>query len=150
VIQVVHFNTDANVPSPLDSNGNVIPDSLQGGLDTDNEGILDRIDLYSYDDTTSDRAETHRDSDNDAVANNIALDSDNDGVPDATEAGDWNLDTPPVSCANENPTDGRPNYLDIDSDDDEVADGQEVDAGMDICNGDSDGDGIRDLLEWAF
>ncbi|MCK5808137.1 VWA domain-containing protein, partial [bacterium] len=46
--------------------------------------------------------------------------------------------------------DGKPNFLDADSDNDGLVDGKELDAGTDPFNPDSDGDGTDDFTEVTF
>ena len=86
----------------------------------------------------------------------LDADSDNDGHPDAEEAGDDNLDTPPLNTDEGHPTrsDDIPNYIDDDSDGDEVLDitdncilvenadqlDQDMDGAGDICENNIDGD----------
>jgi hypothetical protein len=104
-------------------------------------------------------------------------DSDGDGLPDAVEAGDADLATPPVDTdldgtpdfqdtdadndgfddADEGPgdpdMDGIPNYADTDSDGDFIRDDQEgtadpdMDLSPNLLDPDSDGDGVADADE---
>jgi hypothetical protein len=84
---------------------------------------------------------------------------DGDGVPDKVEAGDDKLYTPPV----DSDSDGQPDYLDTDSDNDSIEDGIEEfgdangdgipdpdadgDGTPNRLDDDSDGDGILDIVE---
>ncbi len=133
-------------------------------VDTDGDGTPDYRDLDSDNDTILDRHEGAGDIDRDGIPNFRDLDSDGDGIEDAVEAGDGNLDTPPAACPNEvDPTtcnaagtecevgpDELPDFLDFDSDNDGLGDGEERAIGTDPCNVDSDGDGQSDLAEGAY
>jgi hypothetical protein len=124
------------------------PNALQPA-DTDNDGVPDFRDTDSDDDTVLDYDETQADYDSDGQPNYQDLDSDGDCVTDRLEK----RGTPPAD------TDGdhHPDFLDRDSDDDGVLDVAE-DAN---CNGmrdgnesnavlgDTDGDGVSDLIEVA-
>ncbi|HLF40200.1 MAG TPA: hypothetical protein VI854_01870 [Acidimicrobiia bacterium] len=86
-------------------------------LDTDGDGLSDKVEGGPGVDTDGDGTPDFKD-----------LDSDNDGIPDATEGG---ADTD---------GDGTPDFRDLDSDNDGVPDATEGD-------GDSDGDGIPDFQD---
>jgi hypothetical protein len=60
----------------------------------------------------------NRDTDQDGIADYKDTDSDNDGVPDAVEAGDGAVETPPFDTDG----DGIPDFCDMDSDNDGVND----------------------------
>jgi hypothetical protein len=91
------------------------------------------------------------DTDGDGLPNFRDLDSDGDCIPDAVEAGDTNLMTLPVDTDN----DGTPDFEDLDSDNDGLVDAKEdlnCNGVVDACEtnrlaGDTDGDGISDLIE---
>jgi hypothetical protein len=143
----------------LDDDGDTLLDTYEIGpspdmpLDSDSDGTPDFQDFDSDNDTISDFHERASDPDMDEIPAYVDDDSDGDCIPDALEAGDADLATPPVD------TDGdtRPDFLDIDSDNDGLTDGAE-DAN---CNGivddgetsatsdDTDGDGVSDLVEVA-
>jgi hypothetical protein len=114
--------------SYVDSDGDTIPDSIEG---TD-------------------------DFDGDTVPNHLDDDSDGDTIPDSVEAGDDDLCTHPANSdwghdSEGNPTgDDRPDFLDVDSDNDGLTDAQERELGTDPTNKDTDGDGVTDLGEVAF
>ena len=120
-------NPDATAPDamvvgpPPDADGDTISDATEGTADTDGDGTLDSADA----------------------------DSDDDGIPDATEAGDTDVATPPIDTDG----DGTPDYRDADSDDDGIPDLIEGTADTDgdmipnARDADSDGDGIPDLVE---
>ena len=140
-----------------DDDGDGIPDIVELGddplnpVDTDGDGVPDFQDLDSDGDTIWDSEEGDGDADGDGIPNFRDLDSDGDCIPDSIEAGDGDPRTPPVDTDK----DGIPDYLDIDSDDDGVPDGQEdancngvLDSGeSDPTKGDTDGDGVSDLVE---
>ena len=124
------------------------PNALDA-LDTDNDGTPDYRDTDSDDDTILDVEETNADYDSDATGNYQDLDSDGDCVSDRLEK----RGTPTADTD----MDGRPDFLDRDADDDGVLDVTE-DAncnGMrdgnesDPMKGDTDMDGVSDLIEVA-
>jgi hypothetical protein len=103
----------------------------EGELDSDGDGIADRI-------------ESDNDVDGDGTPNRLDADSDGDGVPDTTESRTGN----PCAPANSD-TDETPDYLDLDSDDDGLSDADEARLGTSPTNIDTDGDGVTDLAEQA-
>ncbi len=133
--------TGASNPYDVDSDGDGIPDSIEGTRDTDGDGTPDYKDLDSDGDGISDAIEGSADADGDGIPNYRDLDSDGDGIPDATEG---IVDTD---------TDGRPNFLDTDSDGDGIPDATEGATDTDgdgvpnYLDLDSDGDGIPDSVE---
>ncbi len=120
-------------------------------VDTDGDGTPDHLDVDSDGDSIADRHETNQDRDGDGLANVRDLDSDKDGIPDAIEAGDASIDTPPVDTD----SDFIPDFLDPDSDGDFIPDGQEDKNGNGVVDpgessptsSDTDGDGTPDLVE---
>ncbi len=144
----------------------IMPGGASAPTDTDGDGVADWRDTDSDNDTISDRDEGVSDRDRDGVGNLRDLDSDGDSpddrltLSDAREAGDADLGTRPVECATEldartlDPTaprrDGIADWLDTDSDNDGLSDGEEVTAGTRVCNPDSDGDGQGDAVETAW
>ena len=104
-------------PPPTDADGDTIADSLEGAVDTDGDGTPDREDL----------------------------DSDEDSIPDAEEAGDDDLITPPVDTDG----DGIFDFRDPDSDDDGLSDEEEAALGTGVRDPDTDDDGASDLVEHA-
>ncbi|MEO0322409.1 MAG: hypothetical protein AAF447_05605 [Myxococcota bacterium] len=135
-----------------DDDGDGIPDVVELGpnpvfpRDTDADGIPDFRDVDSDGDSIRDADEFNErtpDADGDGTPNELDLDSDSDGVPDAVEAGDADLDTPPVD------TDGDfiPDFLDLDSDNDGVPDSAENRVGSSPVRADTDGDGEGDSPE---
>jgi hypothetical protein len=123
-----------------DSDGDGIPDSVEGDADPDGDGLGNSEDLDSDGDGIPDSVEGTEDSDGDGIPNYLDLDSDDDGILDGNEGWD-DIDG-----------DGIPNYLDTDSDGDGIPDGSDPDFdgdgidNTDEAPGDSDGDGVND---WA-
>jgi large repetitive protein len=103
-----NLKSDDNMPPNIDTDGDGIPDYVEGTGDADGDGIPNYLDL----------------------------DSDGDGIPDSVEAGDADLNTPPVDTDG----DGTPDYLDLDSDNDGLTDAIEG-------NVDTDGDGVADFRD---
>ncbi len=157
------------IPDALDPDldGDGIPNHVEcatgaGCPDTDRDGTTDVRDDDSDGDTILDSDEGSRDPDMDGLPNFQDLDSDGDAVMDAEEAGDGMLATPPPQCPSEidptmiaSPTpalmpDGLADYVDTDSDNDGLGDGDEQRVGTDPCNVDTDHDGVGDLAEGAY
>jgi len=153
-----------------DLDGDGISNALERGMgatpvDTDADGIPDLQDLDSDGDTILDETEGGMDLDEDGTPNFRDLDADGDGMSDSLEAGDGELATPPRVCDQEvspitrtplnedgssYPGDGFSNFIDTDSDNDGLSDGQEQAVGSDPCRFDSDDDGVDDLFEGAY
>ncbi|WP_118951449.1 Ig-like domain-containing protein [Taibaiella helva] len=146
--------------------------------DYDKDGIPDGIDLDNDNDGILDSVEGTADADGDGHPNYLDLDSDGDGVPDVIEAGGSDPDNnglpgtglitnadvsatgiPLVAGGGYTPSDkdndGSPNYLDLDSDGDNIFDvtengGPDPDnngiAGSGVVN-DVDNDGISDIVD---
>jgi hypothetical protein len=144
----------------LDDDNDGINDDVElaGGnpmtpVDTDGDGIPDYHDLDSDNDTILDSDELVADVDMDGIPAFRDKDSDGDCIPDSIEAGDADLNTPPVDTDG----DGIPDFLDLDSDNDGIPDRMEdkncngvVDPGeTSRTNADTDGDGVSDLVEIA-
>ncbi len=132
-----------------DSDGDGKSDLIEGTGDVDGDGVPNYIDandstLSDLDgDTISDQDEAiagHLDADGDGTSNYLDLDSDADGIPDSVEAGDADVNTPPVDTDG----DGLPDFIDTDSDGDGIPDSTECPSQP--C-ADSDGDGIPDYRE---
>jgi len=131
------------IPNYLDedSDGDGIPDSEEGLGDPDGDGIPNFLDLDSDGDGIPDSEEGNGDSDGDGIPNYLDEDSDGDGIPDSVE-GTGDADG-----------DGIPNYLDLDSDGDGIPDSDEGSADIDgdgipnFLDTDSDGDGIPDGVD---
>jgi len=121
------------------------------------ETLFDNVD--SDGDTIGDFEESDGgmfvDTDGDGTVDGRDADSDGDGIPDAREAGDEQLETPPVDTDG----DGVPDYRDADSDGDGIDDAIELsDAGrfgedrdddgvVNWLDLDADGDGVPDAVE---
>jgi uncharacterized repeat protein (TIGR01451 family)/MYXO-CTERM domain-containing protein len=153
-----------------------------GGSDTDLDSIRDIYDLDDDNDGSLDTVEGDGDTDGDGVPDRLDLDSDNDGIADAIEAGhdhpdvngDFVADCPELVGANgfcngletaqdsgiptlgtrDHDGDGVVDYLDLDSDNDGIADVHEggarcADANDNgVCDAnDEDGDGIVDSID---
>lgn len=114
-------------------------------IDSDGDGLVDFKDPDRDDDTISDGQERDADTDGDDLLDWIDLDSDADGIPDRVEAGDDDLNTPPVDTD----MDMIPDFRDPDSDDDGLSDLDELTLGTNPLDSDSDGDGVSDLIESA-
>jgi len=119
------------------------------------EGIMPCEDYVDSDgDTIPDSIEGTGDSDGDTIPNMYDNDSDGDTIPDSVEAGDNDLCTIPAN-SDVDPTvpdsgDNLPDFLDTDSDNDGLSDADEVSIyGTDPTRKDSDGDGVTDLGEVA-
>ncbi|NAY93256.1 T9SS type B sorting domain-containing protein [Muricauda sp. JGD-17] len=144
-------------------------------LDTDNDGIVDAFeDLNS--DGDDDPSTNPTDTDVDGIPDYLDIDSDNDGLPDNIEAQDALSYIPPSNLdANDNGLDdayenggnvglipldsdgdGIPDYVDEDSDDDNVPDAiegndlnQDGIADVVLIGSDKDNDGLDDAFEGA-
>ncbi|MGH1429266.1 MAG: DUF4347 domain-containing protein, partial [Arenicella sp.] len=116
-------------------------------IDTDGDGIVDRLDLDSDNDGISDLQESGADlatldTDNDGIIDGADFaDIDSDGVADANAAGTNPIDTD---------GDGIDNFRDLDSDGDQIADyieGQSTSGYQEFNNVDADSDGILDPVD---
>jgi len=179
IVDMLDLDSDNDgIPDAIEANNGIAPagyDASTGnivGTDTDNDGLLDSVDdlpTTIYGGSTS--TLNNPDHDGDGINDYLDLDSDNDGILDVVEAGgtDSDLDgkidgfvdtdsdgysdpltsTPlPVSNTDSN---GNPDYIDIDSDDDGLDDTLE---GLTTPNYatpqatiDSDNDGIIDFWD---
>ncbi|MGJ8716551.1 MAG: hypothetical protein ACSHXG_15740, partial [Maribacter stanieri] len=165
----------------IDDDNDGILDTVENGgndpfADTDGDGIFDFEDVTPANDVNGDGVVDSFDSDNDGVINQFDQDSDDDGIPDNVEGQDTpNYEAPsgvdtdgnglddvyettPGSGEGVTPedTDGdlTPDYLDLDSDDDNVPDATE---GFDVdndgtpdtvpSNTDVDNDGLDDAFD---
>jgi hypothetical protein len=139
-------NTDGDgIPDyrdPGDNDNDGIPDATD--LDDDNDGIPDTTEAAT--------ARNNGDTDGDGIADRVDLDSDNDGILDITESGrttgadangDGRLDGPVGTdgipdSVQPTPNGGTINYLVADTDGDSRPDFQDLD---------SDNDGLNDVRE---
>ena len=170
------FDTDRDgTPDPFDTDVDddripnaqeILPGGAQRPTDTDADGLPDYRDADSDGDTVADLHETAADGDGDGAANFRDRDADGDSpelttaTDDAREAGDGDPATPPVECPREIDArtltlgraalDGVPDFLDVDSDNDGLGDGEERLAETAPCNPDTDGDGVLDSIEVAY
>jgi gliding motility-associated-like protein len=103
--------------SPSDTDGDGIPNFIEGTVDIDS----------------------------DSLGNFEDLDSDGDGIPDSTEAGDTS--DPCNIKLNDTDNDGIPDYLDLDSDGDGKPDADEYDSDNNGITDDCNDDGIPDWLD---
>ncbi|NVK29671.1 MAG: hypothetical protein HWE20_01615 [Gammaproteobacteria bacterium] len=124
----------------LDDDQDGIPDADEApadnpNLDTDADGLPNRIDLDSDGDGIPDQQEGDVDTDGDGRPDFLDTDSDNDGVPDTLEAFHTREVTDPVGSNQDQDhgrtifdtdRDGAPDYKDLDSDNDGIADVVEV------------------------
>jgi Glycosyl hydrolases family 18/Stigma-specific protein, Stig1 len=92
-------------------NGNIVNPDCDEDADDDNDYISNGDEGCLY----------NLDFDNDGTYDYEDIDSDNDGLPDAIEAGDTDLNTPP----RDTDSDGAADYVDTDSDNDTLHDGVE-------------------------
>ncbi len=143
----------------LDDDGDGINDVIEIGpspampIDSDGDGLPDYHDTDSDNDTILDQHEGISDFDMDNKPAYVDNDSDGDCIIDMMEAGDTDVNTPPVDTDG----DGQFDFLDLDSDNDGLLDNLEDPN----CNGvrdgsesdrtkeDTDGDGVSDLIENA-
>ena len=126
--------------------------------DSDNDGIFDHLDIDSDNDGITDNVEAQATDayiapleDNPSTATINEADNDNDGLNDAYDdnlggaAGSVGLI--PVD-SDGNTVENLPDYIDLDSDDDELSDaeeaghGQPIQTGLSDANTDTDGDGL--------
>ena len=120
-------------------------------LDTDLDGILNRLDIDSDNDGITDLTESGAgtDSDGDGIIDGSA-DADEDGMLDSGDSDDGAIGSPGTTPTNSD-SDDFPNFIDIDADDDGIIDNIEAQAttGTPIVPGgsDSDSDGLDDNFE---
>ncbi|MEM7675386.1 MAG: hypothetical protein AAF449_05220, partial [Myxococcota bacterium] len=139
-----------------DSDGDGIADATEAGdadvstppVDTDGDGFFDYVDFDSDADAISDRDEGLTDGDDDGLPDFRDRDADNDGRPDAAEAGDAALQTPPIDTDG----DGLADFRDIDADGDGFGDAVETGCPLSTnhLSADSDGDRLADPVEVAL
>ena len=88
---IIEAQTNSTIPiSNTDTNNNGLDDAFESGftpVDTDNDGVLDYLDLDSDNDGILDSVETGADLDADGIGNYRDLDSDKDLCSDVIEAG---------------------------------------------------------------
>lgn len=161
----------------LDSDNDGIPDIIEaGGVDADNDGRVDGTTdvngnglIDTYDPAAGGVALANGDMDGDGIPNTHDLDSDGDGIPDVEEAGiahntgaatalgtlgadGWSdtVDALVSFTPTNSDSDARPDYLDIDSDNDGITDnveGQLTNQYVLPSGVDTDQDGIDDAYD---
>ncbi len=151
---------DGSTTSYVDGNGDGIPDVYdwdRDGVpnhfdkDSDNDGIVDIIEAGGTDNDNDGEVDYPTPGDASSM-----VDADNDGLADALDdvnsgsgSGEVTSGTPhPLTDTDSN---GDPNYLDIDSDDDGIIDNIEGQATtatpLQATTTDTDGDGISDVFD---
>lgn len=127
-------STSGNPPPGADSDGDGIPDSVEGTGDTDGDGTPDYLDtdadndgILDVDEVGSNPAEPN-DADGDGTPDYQDTDADNNGIPDQVEGvGDADLD-------------GTADFKDLDNDGDGIGDTIEIAGAQADCDGDSAAD----------
>ena len=149
---------DVDLNSGVDANGDGIDDDAVL-VDTDADNRADHVDVDSDNDGVPDAIEAtlaRNDSDNDGIADpydndlTSGADIDGDGIDDSFDidfVGDFDADSDGISDAHlvehDHDSDGKLDYLDLDSDNDSIIDGVEAD----VANIDADSDGIDDAFD---
>ncbi|CAM4283969.1 gliding motility-associated C-terminal domain-containing protein [Zobellia nedashkovskayae] len=150
---------DGAVDGFVDADGNGVADSVDStplpDEDSDNDGILDRLDLDSDNDGIPDVTEAGgMDGDGDGIIDTFMTDTDNDGLADSVDpVGPASPGTPIPNPDTDN--DGLDDRLDLDSENDGIPDvieagGTDPDNDGRIGTGpitDTDGDGLSDLVD---
>ena len=142
-------DTDADgIPDAidLDDDNDGIPDTVEGSGDSDGDGIPDYFDLDSDNDGIADIVEAGgTDADGDGLVDSFT-DTDNDGLHDPYDGDNGGTAITPTDADG----DGLADYLDLDSDNDGIADiveagGTDTDGNgtVDVTT-DTDGDGFAD------
>ena len=146
------------------SNNSLVFSQPFSNPDTDGDGIDDAIDLDDDNDGILDTEEGDLDTDGDGIPNSLDLDSDGDGIPDNIEAqttagyivpGNTIDNTTGINTTYgtgltpiDTDADGTPDYLDIDSDNDQTNDNTEaIEGGLILNNQDLDNDGLDDAID---
>ena len=114
--------------------------------DTDNDGVISTLDPDDDNDGIADIDEGFTDEDEDGVPNHLDLDSDNDGITDCVEAGGADGDGDGIIDGfTDADTDGFHDGVD---DFDSGSGAGEVTSGVPLLNGDFDGDGLRNTMDF--
>jgi len=129
---------DDDDPYNPDSDGDGIPNYVEGPDDPDGDGVPNWWDEDSDNDGIPDSEEGWEDTDGDGVDDYLDEDSDGDGLSDHHEAGPD--ETNPVDTDG----DGTPDFQDTDSDDDGIPDASDPDP---LTPGTDPGDDDDDLLQ---
>ncbi|WP_276166174.1 gliding motility-associated C-terminal domain-containing protein [Zobellia alginiliquefaciens] len=150
---------DGAIDSFVDADDNGVADSVDTtplpDEDSDNDGILDRLDLDSDNDGITDVTEAGgMDGDGDGIIDTFATDTDSDGLADSVDpVGPSTPGTPIPNPDTDN--DGLDDRLDLDSENDGIPDvieagGTDPDNDGRIGTGaiaDDDGDGLSDIVD---
>ncbi|WKX76590.1 hypothetical protein [Zobellia laminariae] len=150
---------DGTVDGFVDADGNGVADSVDTtplpDEDSDNDGILDRLDLDSDNDGITDTTEAGgMDGDGDGIIDTFMTDTDNDGLADSVDpVGPATPGTPIPNPDTDN--DGLDDRIDLDSENDGIPDvieagGEDPDNDGRIGTGlitDTDGDGLSDIVD---
>ncbi|MCL5245892.1 hypothetical protein M4I21_08760, partial [Cellulophaga sp. 20_2_10] len=153
------INGDGAVDGFVDADGNGVADSVDTtplpDEDSDNDGIVDRLDLDSDNDGITDTTEAGGiDGDGDGIIDTFITDTDNDGLADSVDpVGPTTPGTPIPNPDTDN--DGLDDRIDLDSENDGIPDvieagGSDPDNDGRIGAGpidDTDGDGLSDLVD---
>lgn len=153
----VTVDSDGLVTSGVDGytgTTSYVTDGIDQCTDTDNDGILDIVDIDDDNDGLTDAEECQsptstppvctNDSDGDGIFDSLDLDADNDGIYDVVEGGDSGLDTNGDGSLDSNDSgfvdangngmhDTAEGTAPIDTDGDGVADAIEIDSDADGC-----------------
>lgn len=144
------FKPQPGTTTPTDPTPPITPTPETGSTDRDGDGLTNDVEAELG--TDPDNADTDgdgiadgteapfgtaRDMDGDGIIDALDLDTDEDGWADREEAGDDDLDTPPLDSDG----DGLPDYMDTDSDNGGVPDLLEASQGTDPRDPNDDGVG---------
>lgn len=132
----------------LDSDGDRIPDIIEGSVDLDGDGLANYLDDDADGDGIPDSSEAYN---NPAPLN---LDVDGDGIDDAYDASETfagidnnNDGVDDTMLPVDTDDDGLADFLDTDSDNDGLPDAEEINSSSYFTDADSDDDGLDDLRE---
>ncbi|HSN98787.1 MAG TPA: hypothetical protein VLS89_10900, partial [Candidatus Nanopelagicales bacterium] len=155
---------DEGISTPgADSDGDGIPDDVEGTGDTDGDGLPDYLDHDSDNNGVPDAIEGAGDTDSDGESDYADQDNDGDGISDIIEIAGLAADCDGDGVADPESTgadpkdcdaDGIDDYMDADTDGDGVPDSVEgesdadLDGFLDRYDLDSDNDTIPDTDEW--
>ncbi len=138
----------------LDSDNDGIPDIIEaGGVDTDDDGRVDTATdtdgdgwADTFDADNGGTALANPDTDGDGINNFLDLDSDGDGVVDLIES-QATTGTPVIPVGTDSDGDGIDNAFDVTGGTPTDPEDTESDGTPDYLDSDSDNDGFSDLLE---
>lgn len=125
-----------------DTDGDGLSDLLEVGdepmnpLDSDNDRMINALDIDDDNDGVPTVVESKQDSDGDGILDYLDLDTDGDGIPDSLEAGISGLDAD---------NDGLDDDFDVDQSGGEDSNGDGIDGHR--LMPDNDGDGIPDISD---